>query len=163
MSLFVGSIYHGTLNGGSESDVYSRVSNRQGALFFCMTNLAFGQMQAMMQFTQERNLMLKEKAAGMYQVSAYYLAKMLSDIPALIIGPLIFCTISYWLIGYQAVLVKFLLYIAIVIVFVTTMTSMFVFVGCLAPNQQVAQIIASLMTGLTSLSIYLGVGFTLSF
>ena len=146
MSLLVGSIYHGTLTGGSESDVFSRVSNRQAALFFSMTNLAFGQMQAMMQFTQERNLMLKEKAAGMYQISAYYLAKMLSDIPSLIIGPLIFCSISYWLIGFQPVFINFLLYIAIVIVFVTTMTSMFVFVGCLAPNPQVAQIIASLMT-----------------
>ena len=73
---------------------------------------------------------------------------MLSDLPSLIIGPLIFCSISYWLIGFQADIFKFLLYIAIVIVFVTTMTSMFVFVGCLAPNPQVGQIIASLMTGI---------------
>jgi ABC-type multidrug transport system permease subunit len=115
-----------------------------------MTNLAFGQMQAMMQFATERNLMLKEKAAGMYQVSAYYLAKMMADVPSLIIGPLIFCSISYWFIGFQPVLIKFLLYLTIVFVFVFTMTSMFVFVGCLAPNPQVAQIIASLMTGMAT-------------
>eukprot|EP00008_Paramoeba_atlantica_P014857 CAMPEP_0201478294 /NCGR_PEP_ID=MMETSP0151_2-20130828/3180_1 /ASSEMBLY_ACC=CAM_ASM_000257 /TAXON_ID=200890 /ORGANISM="Paramoeba atlantica, Strain 621/1 / CCAP 1560/9" /LENGTH=481 /DNA_ID=CAMNT_0047859339 /DNA_START=56 /DNA_END=1502 /DNA_ORIENTATION=- len=50
MGLFVGSLYRGTLDGGIGT-VDVRVLNIQGALFFCMTFLAFGQMQALLQFT----------------------------------------------------------------------------------------------------------------
>lgn len=142
MSLFVGSLYHGTLDQGFST----AVSNRQGALFFCMTNLAFGQMQSLMQFTLERPIFLKEKASGMYRVSAYFLAKMCVDVPNLLMAPVIFCTIAYWFIGFQPVVTKYLLFVVIIIVFVGTMSSLFVSISCLAPTPQIAQIIASLVT-----------------
>ena len=63
---------------------FVRIQNRMGALFFCLTNLAFGQMQALLQFVNGRSLFLKEKAAGLYRISAYYLSKTLADLPSLI-------------------------------------------------------------------------------
>eukprot|EP00009_Paramoeba_aestuarina_P004200 CAMPEP_0201510384 /NCGR_PEP_ID=MMETSP0161_2-20130828/3093_1 /ASSEMBLY_ACC=CAM_ASM_000251 /TAXON_ID=180227 /ORGANISM="Neoparamoeba aestuarina, Strain SoJaBio B1-5/56/2" /LENGTH=688 /DNA_ID=CAMNT_0047905545 /DNA_START=21 /DNA_END=2087 /DNA_ORIENTATION=- len=145
MSLFVGSLYHGTLNDESIAP-FVRVQNRMGALFFCLTNLAFGQMQALLQFVNGRSLFLKEKAAGLYRISAYYLSKTLADLPSLLVAPLIFCTIAYWLIGFQPKFVKFLIFFAIIFIFINTMVSFFVFVGCLTTNPQAAQMIASLGT-----------------
>mmetsp|Transcript_12942 Transcript_12942/g.36665 ORF Transcript_12942/g.36665 Transcript_12942/m.36665 type:complete len:696 (-) Transcript_12942:27-2114(-) len=142
MSFFVGSIYHGTLGTSTQADV----QNREGALFFCMTNMAFSQFQQLVLFTNERPLFLKEKASGMYRVSAYYMAKTFVDIPTLLIAPTVFCVISYFFVGFQLSFEKFLIFWLTIIVFVGTMTSLFTTISCAAPNIQVAQMVASLFT-----------------
>jgi len=143
LSLFIGSLYHGTLD-GPVSNVNQRVQNTQGVLFFCMVNLAFGQMQALLQFVGERKLFMKEKAAGMYQISAYYLAKNFSDVPGILLGPVTFCTIAYYFVGFRPAFTHFLTFVAIILTLVTTMTSFFTFFGALTKTPQVAQIFAAL-------------------
>ena len=48
-------------------------------------------MQALLQFVNGRSLFLKEKAAGLYRISAYYLSKTLADLPSLISFVNFFC------------------------------------------------------------------------
>ena len=60
----------------------------------------------------EREVLIKERKAGAYRLSSYYLAKMVSELPMLIILPIVQLSIMYWLSGIGGP-VKFVMYIGI--------------------------------------------------
>lgn len=47
----------------------------------------------------ERTVVNKERAAGYYRLSAYYLAKLCSELPLVVFQPTLFVTIVYWMTG----------------------------------------------------------------
>ena len=47
----------------------------------------------------ERMVIDKERAAGWYRLSAYYLAKMTSELPLILAQPVFLGTIVYWTVG----------------------------------------------------------------
>lgn len=51
----------------------------------------------------------------MYSASAYYFAKVVSDLPFQILYPILFGTISYWLIGFQREATNYLIFVATII------------------------------------------------
>ena len=50
-------------------------------------------------FQQERPVFLREQANQMYSVGAYYLSKILAEMPVLCITPMIFAIVVYFKIG----------------------------------------------------------------
>ena len=48
-------------------------------------------------FPSEFKMMLKERASGMYRLSAFYLARTASDVPMDMFIPTIFVIIIYWM------------------------------------------------------------------
>ena len=50
---------------------------------------------ALFTFPQERSLMLKERASGMYRLSAFYLARTASDVPLDFTTPSILVVLAY--------------------------------------------------------------------
>jgi ATP-binding cassette subfamily G (WHITE) protein 2 len=52
-------------------------------------------------FPSEREIVLRERAAGSYKVSAYFLSKILAEGVIQVVYPIIFALIVYWLIGLQ--------------------------------------------------------------
>jgi len=74
--------------------------DRQGAIFFVLVFLVLHPMfQSIFTFPTERNAIQKERAAGMYRLSAYYFAKLFSELPALLLHPFIMHVICYWATG----------------------------------------------------------------
>ena len=47
----------------------------------------------------EKMVIYKERASGWYRLSAYYLAKMTSELPLILLQPLLFLTVVYWVVG----------------------------------------------------------------
>ena len=71
-----------------------------GCLFFLTLNGGFSALSNVSQiFPSERPVFLREVNNGMYRVSAYFWAKILSEFPAAIVIPLIQSAIVYWLVG----------------------------------------------------------------
>nr|XP_022337318.1 ABC transporter G family member 22-like [Crassostrea virginica]XP_022337410.1 ABC transporter G family member 22-like [Crassostrea virginica] len=80
------------------------VRDRMGALFFIAIHWGFLPLfDAVASFPMERVVINKERAAGWYRLSAYYCAKMTSELPLTLLQPLFFVVISYWIIGLNGI------------------------------------------------------------
>lgn len=74
--------------------------NANGLLFFEMLFLSFRVMYtALFTFPDEYKMMLKERASGMYRLSAFYFARTLSDVPMEVTVPSLFIIIVYFAAG----------------------------------------------------------------
>lgn len=68
--------------------------------FFTMTYWVFDSMfNSLMSFPAERSIIYKERASGSYYLSAYFLAKSVSEAPTRVALPGIYMIISYWIAG----------------------------------------------------------------
>ena len=74
----------------------NHVIDKAGFIFLFLTYWFFMTLfQGMMQFIPERTILLKERSAGTYRLSAYFLAKTLSEMPVKLFLPFLFLAISY--------------------------------------------------------------------
>ena len=70
------------------------------SLFFIVVNFTMGNMMGtIITFQPERPVFLREQANNMYDVTSYYLAKILTETPVLLVTPMIFSAIVYFKIG----------------------------------------------------------------
>lgn len=87
------------------------VRTRLPSLFFAMVNQGVvGSLQAVTSFPAERAVMLRERAAGAYLTSSYFVAKAAVDAITLLWSPILFTSIVYFAVGYQKSVNKFLIY-----------------------------------------------------
>eukprot|EP01080_Neovahlkampfia_damariscottae_P012084 gene12084-5577_t len=110
MSILVGFIYFGFAHN------QKTINDRIGCIFFIMINQTmqnvFGGLQV---FHLEKVVFLRERASKTYRVGSYYIAKTLAEIPSIIIFPLIFGTISYWLVGFKPTAEAFFTFLVVLI------------------------------------------------
>lgn len=86
-----------------------------GLLFFIAVFWAFFPVfTAIFTFPQERAMLKKERAADMYKLSAYFLARTTSDIPLDLLHPLLFLLIVYFMAGLRLTVSSFFLTMLIV-------------------------------------------------
>jgi len=140
MALLVGSIYFDL--GLSQSSI----QNRLGALFFVLTNQSFGMLSGLNLFLQGRNLFNRERASGVYCTSAYFLSKLLVDLPSQIIVPVLFLSVAYWLCGFQSAFENFGTCVCILVIFALVAGSLYLLIGTLSPNMVIATIISPIIT-----------------
>jgi ABC-type multidrug transport system permease subunit len=101
------------------------VTRRQPVMFFCAVNQGvFGALLVINSFPSERVLVLRERAAGTYCVSAYLMATSIATSLQHIIAPILFSCIVYWLVGLQADAAKFFGFMVCMILCTLASTSM---------------------------------------
>jgi len=78
----------------------SRVFDLSSYFFFTMTFWVFDAMfQSFLCFPAERAVVLKERSSGSYRLSAYFMGKTTSEMPARLVLPMIYMTVSFWMAG----------------------------------------------------------------
>lgn len=105
----------------------------------------------LLSFAIEKFIMYKERSSGMYRLSSYYCAKAISDLPLALIFPLLYCIISYWMVGLSQS-ANFLLFILVVFLNVLNAQSVGLDVGAFFLNVKKAQVAATIYTLLMMLT-----------
>ncbi|XP_060063730.1 uncharacterized protein LOC132544179 [Ylistrum balloti] len=81
-------------------DSINTVRDRMGLVTISLIYWSFQMLiTTLLGFTGERAVVSKDRAAGAYRLSAYYLAKITSEMPLLLSVPFVFNTAVYWLAG----------------------------------------------------------------
>ena len=120
-------------------------SKRQAALFFCVIHQGIvASLQGSHSFPLERALMLRERAAGTYYVSAYFLSKTVADMVVQIIAPILFTCTAYPLVGFQNTGSKFMIFMAFMILDSFAATSLTNMISCLFVSIEMSTVVAAM-------------------
>ncbi|KAJ0976467.1 hypothetical protein J5N97_018432 [Dioscorea zingiberensis] len=134
-------IYNGsTLYKNNQQNLF----NILGSMFVAALFNGINNCSAVMPFViTERPVLYREKFAGMYSPWAYSLAKVVIEIPYVLILVFLFTIIAYPAIGYYWSAPKFLWFFYAMFCTLLTFVYFGMFVASLCPNVQVASIVSS--------------------
>lgn len=115
---------------------------RQSALFFSVINQGIvSSLQGTHSFPLERNIMLRERAAGAYKVSAYFVAKTIGDMIFQIFSPILYTCIVYYNIGFQSEASKFFIFMGFMILASMAATSISNMISCICVSIELSTIV----------------------
>ena len=118
------------------------IQNRIGAFFFMTLNLTFGIIgPSVGKFPEDKAMIKRERAAGSYRSSAAYLARIISSLPLLFLGTIVFVVPSYWAIGFGRTPGQFFTYLAIFAVQAICANNLGFVIGAISPNAQAGQVL----------------------
>lgn len=115
-------------------DTIETLRDRMGAVFFPLIFWGFAMVtDSVTSFIGEREVVVKERKAGAYRLSAYYIAKMVSELPMLIILPIVQLSAMYWMAGIGGP-ITFAMYIGINLLNCFTNQSIGYIIGACVPK-----------------------------
>lgn len=139
MSLLVGGVFFQVPN-----DV-SSASFKRAALFFCAVNQGiFGALMTINNFPAERKVIVRERLAGMYPCSAYFIAKCVSEVVFQFVYPLLFSCIVYWMIGFRPTASAFFIFLGFMELCVFASNSVALLISPVASNVLMASAVLPL-------------------
>ena len=89
-TLFFGSLIAAIYGGSGSESMDANIQNRVSCLYFLLTNEFFGNVGSSISiFTNERPVFIREYRNGYYPVIAYFLSKLIVELPAQLICPVL--------------------------------------------------------------------------
>jgi hypothetical protein len=96
MALFIAAAFSNTRHAAVPA-IYQNIS---GILFLLVTNAFFTSFQNVLPvFSSEKPSFSREHSQGYYDMSSYFFAKILVELPLTVIFPIITASIVYWIVG----------------------------------------------------------------
>ncbi|KFH66484.1 hypothetical protein MVEG_07009 [Podila verticillata NRRL 6337] len=121
--------------------------NKSVSLFIISSFLGTMTFAAMPQFILERSIFSRERAAGMYRASSYFMAKTIVETLSHTVLTIIFMGITYYLIGLHGSLVYYFILLA---VFVNVSLSVIAAIGAVAETAEVG---LTLLAGISTMNM----------
>ncbi|XP_045170126.2 protein white-like isoform X2 [Mercenaria mercenaria] len=119
------------------------VQDINGVLFLILTNMTFTNVFGVLNsFPLETPIFLREYSTGLYRVDIYFLCKNLAELPSFIIIPIIFCAITYWMVGLYATFEAFVVFTGVILLVANTSVSFGYIVSTAANSVSTALAIA---------------------
>jgi len=109
-----------------------------GLFFFSITMFMPNAMSVVLTFPAERAVFLREHSANMYGVSAYYFGRSTTEIPFVVMFPVIMTSISYYIVGFNPEVSKFFIFMLISVLVALAGNAIGLFVGCCFSDTKVA-------------------------
>ncbi|CAL8462005.1 g1536 [Coccomyxa elongata] len=127
-------------------DTLAASQDTLGLLFFELMFLTFRSMfTALFTFPEEYKMLLKERASGMYRLSAFYFARTASDLPMDFAVPTIFIVIIYFMAHLRYTAAAFFANFFTVILLGLVAQGFGLLLGTVCMNPKTAQTIASIV------------------
>jgi len=131
------------------------MGDRTGALFFVMVSQVMSSVFSnVSSMDQEIGVFIRERGSKTYHTSAYFISKWIADIPNQVIFPLIFGSISYWIVGLNGDFVRFLVFLLVLVVVGNAALALGGLISSFAPNGNVAIALTPVL--LTTLMLFGG-------
>lgn len=122
------------------------VVDAQGLLFFKCTFWAFQPMfTALNAFPVEKNVLKKERASGMYRLSAYFMARTMTDVPLVMLVPAACICLYYPLAGLNATFTRFIFHMMTILLVVLISQSIGLLFGAALLNVAKANVWQSIL------------------
>lgn len=121
------------------------VQDRSGVIFFMTANIMMNNIMGVLTtFGNERGAVLREQENNMYTTLPYFLARITVDVPLKIFCPVLFGTISYWIVGFQADAILYLWAMLVLVLLALTGNAMGLCLACIFPDVAIALMAAPL-------------------
>ncbi|XP_039140747.1 ABC transporter G family member 9 isoform X2 [Dioscorea cayenensis subsp. rotundata] len=101
--------------------------------------------QAIFTFPQERLVLTKERASGMYRLSSYFMSRMAGDLPMELVLPTAFMIIVYWMAGLKPHASSFFLTLIVLLLGVLVSQGLGLALGALVMDLKAATTLASVI------------------
>ncbi|KAK9764331.1 hypothetical protein K7432_008245 [Basidiobolus ranarum] len=142
-ALLIGLIY---LQIHRKSSISAQIQDYSGSLFFICVNGLFSTVMPLLPvFAEERAVFQREHGSGYYTLKSYYFSKNIVELPINLFIPVIFSTITYWMIGYQTDAGKFFIYMLVNVAMSLVGSAIGMFIASLFKEMQVALAVVPLI------------------
>jgi len=142
LPMFFGLLF-GAIWSNRDTDPQKAIQDRIGLLFMATILMGFMGMSEMLQtFPIEKRTVQKERASGFYSLSAYYMAKVVTNVPFALAGPMLFCCIVYPAADMRAGFEHFLIFLAVIVAEVVAASSLGMFLSSIASDPEIANAMA---------------------
>jgi len=121
------------------------IQDRAGIFFFLITSQVMSNLSALQVFIENRKFFIHESSSGYYRASVFFIAQVCADLlPNRVLPNLVFCTMIYFMCGFQLVASKYFVFLLTMILTAISASTIAFFVSASVGLFAVANALVSL-------------------